>query len=263
TNDYRPQQASDLYVSSGTSRDYLYGRYRVFSYTFELSSVDYPKPWRIAGETARNREAVLWLAERAWCPLSILGTAVRDARCGAFDDDLEIARGWTVNPDGTDTAPASGRWARGNPALTTAGDTVLQKDLVPSGRIALVTGAPAGTGATAYDLDGLTTARSAPIALPAAAGQRLTFRWLFAHVAGSSADDHLRAIIEAQDGTRTVVWERLGRASAAKGSWGSAAAGLDSWAGTRIRVLFEAADGGPATTVEAGVDDVRVTRPGG
>ncbi|HYO42158.1 MAG TPA: M14 family metallopeptidase, partial [Candidatus Limnocylindrales bacterium] len=46
TNDYRPQQASDLYVSSGTSRDYLYGRYRVFSYTFELSSVDYPKPWR-------------------------------------------------------------------------------------------------------------------------------------------------------------------------------------------------------------------------
>ena len=61
----------------------------------------------IAPETGRNRDAVLYLLERAWCPLAVLGAAVRDARCGAFDDDLEVARGWTVNPDGTDTAPAS------------------------------------------------------------------------------------------------------------------------------------------------------------
>ena len=47
------------------------------------------------------------------------------------------------------------------------------------------------------------------------------------------------------------------------GSWGSAGVSLDPWAGTRVRILFEAADGGAATTVEAGIDDVRVTRPGG
>ena len=29
-NGYRPQQGSDLYVSEGTSRDYLYGTYRIF-----------------------------------------------------------------------------------------------------------------------------------------------------------------------------------------------------------------------------------------
>ncbi len=263
TNGYKPQQASDLYITTGTSRDYMFARYRIFVYTVELSPVDYPKPWRIAGETGRNREAVLYLAERAWCPLSVLGAAVRDARCGAFDDDLEVARGWSVNPDGSDTAPASGRWTRGNPAATSSGGVALQRDAVPSGRLALVTGAPAGSGAAAHDLDGVTTVRSGPIVLPVGAGQRLTFRWLFAHVTGASAADHLRAIVEAQDGTRTVVWERLGRPIAAAGSWRSAAVRLDRWAGSRIRVLFEGADGGASTTVEAGVDDVRVTRPGG
>jgi len=263
TNDYTPQQASDLYITTGTSRDYMFAKYRIFAYTIELSPVSYPKPWRIAGETGRNREAVLSLAERAWCPLSVLGAAVRDARCGAFDDDLEVARGWTVNPDGTDTAPASARWVRGDPARTEAGSTTLQRDLVPSGRLALVTGAPAGAAAAAYDLDGVTTVRSAPITLAAANGQRLTFRWLFAHAAGSSGADHVRAIVEAQDGTRSVAWERVGRAAAVAGSWGSASVSLDAWAGTRVRILFEAADGGTGTTVEAGVDDVRVTRPGG
>ncbi len=232
TNGYRPEQASDLYVTSGTTRDYEYGRYRIFSYTFELSNVDYPKAWRIAGETGRNKEAVLYLAERAWCPLSVLGPTVRDARCGAFDDDLEVARGWTVDPDGTDTAPSTGRWVRGNPSGTSSGGTVLQRDVVPSGRLALVTGSPAGTSASAYDLDGRTTARSAPIRLPAAPGQRLTFSWLFAHPAASaSAADHLRAIIEAEDGTQTVVWERAGSPAAYAGAWRSASVLMDPWAG--------------------------------
>jgi hypothetical protein len=36
TNGYHPEQASDLYLTSGTTRDYLYGTYRTFAYTFEL-----------------------------------------------------------------------------------------------------------------------------------------------------------------------------------------------------------------------------------
>ena len=144
TNGYRPEQGSDLYITTGTSRDYMFATYRIFVYTVELSAVDYPKAWRIAGETGRNKEAVLYLAERAWCPLGVLGATVRDARCGAFDDDLEVTRGWVVNPDGTDTAPAAGRWVRGNPATTTFGGRVLQQGTVPSGLRALVTGAPAG-----------------------------------------------------------------------------------------------------------------------
>ncbi len=263
SNGYRPEQASDLYVTSGTSRDYEYGRYRIFAYTFELSAGDYPKTGMIARETGRNKEAVLWLAERAWCPLSVLGANVRRARCGAFDDDLEVARGWTVNPDGTDTAPPSGRWARGNPAGTTAAGVTIQPTRTPSGRAALVTGPKAGRTASSHDLDGLTTVRSVAITLPAGAGQTLSFRYLWAHKASSTSADHLRAIIEAEDGILTTVWQRRGKRTLLAGRWRTASVPMDAWAGQTIRIRFEAVDGGHASLVEAGVDDVRVTRPTG
>jgi carboxypeptidase T len=261
TNGYRPQQGSDLYVSHGTSRDYLYGTYRVFTYTFELSVVDYPKDSMIGPETSRNREAVLYLIERAWCPLGVLGADVRTARCGAFDDDLEVARGWTVNPDATDTAPASGRWARGNPQESATGaGLVLQRDGVPSGSIAFVTGTRAGTSAGEFDLDGRTTVRSRAVSLAAGAGQRLSFRWLFGHTASSSSADHLRAIVEDGGGNQTVVWSQTGSTTAVAGSWGSASVNVDGWAGQTIRIRFEAEDGAADSTVEAGIDDVRITR---
>ena len=263
TNGYRPEQASDLYITSGTSRDYEYGRYRIFSYTFELSRKDYPKTPMIARETGRNREAVLWLAERAWCPLSVLGTTVRQARCGAFDDDLEVARGWTVNPDGTDTAPSSGRWARGNPTGTRAAGVTIQPTTTPSGRAALVTGLAAGAKASSHDLDGRTTVRSISITLPSGSGQTLSFRYLWAHKANSSSADHLRAIVEAADGTQTIVWQRIGVPTLKAGRWRTATVGMNAWAGQTIRIRFEALDGGRASLVEAGVDDVRVTRPTG
>ena len=133
TNGYKPEQASDLYISSGTSRDYQYGVYRIFAYTFEMSVKDYPDDSMIASETGRNKESVLYLMERAACPLAVLGAAVRIARCGAFDDDLEVTRGWTVNPDGTDTAPANARFARANPASTTSAGPK-QLGTVPLGR---------------------------------------------------------------------------------------------------------------------------------
>ena len=33
------------------------------------------------------------------------------------------------------------------------------------------------------------------------------------------------------------------------------------WAGQNVRVVFEAADLGAASTIEAAVDDVRISRP--
>ena len=138
SNGYRPQQASDLYITSGTTRDFMYGMYRTFSYTFEMSVVDYPDDSKIASETGRNKNAILYLAERAGCPLSILGTTMRIARCGAFDDDLEVARGWASNPDGTDTA-TTGKFSRANPEGTSSSGTKQRTD-VPSGTKALVTG---------------------------------------------------------------------------------------------------------------------------
>jgi carboxypeptidase T len=263
SNGYRPEQASDLYLTSGTTRDYLYGMYRVFSYTFEMSVTDYPSDAMIGPETSRNRAAVLYLAEQAGCPLAVLGATVRMARCGALDDDFEVARGWTSNPDGTDTAPAGAKWARANPSGTSVGGVVLQRDATASGEMALVTGPQAGATAGSFDLDGRTTARSRPISVPAGAGQSLTFRWLFSHTASSSSADHLRAIVEAPGGSQTVVWEQDGSASVVPGAWGSAVVNVDAWAGQTIHVRFEAEDGAADSTVEAGIDDVRITRATG
>ncbi len=261
TNGYRPEQASDLYISSGTSRDYEYGVYRIFSYTFELSAKSYPDDSLIASETGRNKEAVLTLMERAWCPLSVLGAAVRTARCGAFDDDLEVSRGWAVNPDGTDTAPASGRFARANPAPTSSLGPK-QLGTTPSGTRAFVTGAPAGASASAYDLDGRTTIRSPAIELPSAPGQRLTFAYVFAHSRSSSAADALRAYVELADGTRVPVFTVTGRPADVDGAWRTASVSMDAFAGQTIHLRFEAVDGGPGNLLEVELDDIRVTRPG-
>jgi len=256
---YKPEQASDLYISSGTSRDYLYGTYRTFAYTIEMSARLYMDDALIASETGRNKEAVLYLMERASCPLSVLGATVRTARCGAYDDDMEVRRGWIGNPDGTDSAPASARFVRGNPAATTFSGAK-QLGTTPSGSVALVTGAPAGVSANSYDLDGRTTIRSAVIRLPASLGQKLTFRFVFAHDARSTAADQLRAIVEEEDGTRTAVFVKAGRAADVDGVWRTASVSMDAWAGQAIHLRFEAIDGGRNNLVEVEIDDVRITR---
>jgi hypothetical protein len=261
SNGYTPQQASDLYVSSGTSRDYMYGVYRIFTFTFEMSITDYPDDSMIAGETGRNREAALYLMERAWCPLAVLGAAVQTARCGAFDDDLEVQRGWTVNPDGTDTAPANARFTRNDPAATSRLGPK-QRGSTPSGRMAFVTGAKAGSSPGARDLDGRTSIRSAPFALPAGTGQKLTFAYVFAHSAGSSGADSLRAEVELADGTRVPAFTRLGKPADVDGAWRTAVVSMDAFAGQTVRLRFIAQDGGPGNLLEVELDDIRVTRPG-
>ncbi len=257
-NGYRPEQASDLYITSGTTRDFLYGMYRTFSYTFEMSVVDYPDDSKIASETGRNKTAVLYLAERASCPLAVLGDTVRRARCGAFDDDLEVARGWVSNPDGTDTA-GSGRFARANPAGTSS-NGAKQLNVAPSGSKAFVTGAAAGSSANANDLDGTTSVRSPEFTLAATAGQRLFFRYVFAHGANSSSADKLVASIETSGGLRTPVVTLTGNATDVDGTWKYVYAPLDAWAGQTVRIHFEAVDGAADSLVEVEIDDVRVTR---
>ena len=102
TNGYKPEQASDLYISSGTSRDYEYGMYRIFAYTFEMSIRDYPDDSKIESETGRNKEAVLYLMERAWCPL---GDAWRGGR----------ERPAAAHSTTTSRSPAAGRSTRTAP----------------------------------------------------------------------------------------------------------------------------------------------------
>jgi hypothetical protein len=115
-NGYKAEQSSDLYITDGDQIDWLYGRHRIFSYTWELYPPEtstvwgdhYPPDESIAPQTARNRGALLYFLDIAGCPYRSIGKEQTD--CGPFRDDFEIDRGWQYNPYGTDTA-VKGTWA--------------------------------------------------------------------------------------------------------------------------------------------------------
>ncbi|MFF5716612.1 M14 family metallopeptidase [Streptomyces buecherae] len=76
TNDYTPEQASDLYVTDGSTDDWMWGAHKIFTYTFEMYGGDdgfYPPDEVIDRETSRNREAVLKLTENADCMYRAIG----------------------------------------------------------------------------------------------------------------------------------------------------------------------------------------------
>ncbi len=266
-NGYTAKQSSDLYITDGDQIDWLYGRQRIFSYTWELFPTETPTVWgdhypadeNIAPQTARNKSALLYFIDVGGCPYQSIGKQQLD--CGAFFDDFEISRSWTINPDGTDTAPVNSRWIRANPDATVSGGLAIQLGTTTSGVAGLVTGAVAGASANANDLDGTTTIRSVPLALPASVGD-LSFRYSFAHGANSGSNDGLWAYVEDSHGVRTQVFRELGSPHADPGGWGRAVAPLNAWAGQTIRIVFRARDGGIDSLVEAQIDDVRIEQPG-
>src|SRR5438477_7907486 len=236
--------------------------YRIFAFTFELSVVDYPDDSLIPSETGRNKAAVLYLIDRASCPLAVLGWTTRIARCGAFDDDLEVRRGWTLNADGTDTA-TSGVWQRGDPQPTSTSAGKKQLGTTTSGRSAFITGLAAGTSANANDLDGGRTSVTSPtIDLPATARQKLQLRWTFADDSAAVTGDELRVeVLDPLAATATSVLVAHGTATQRTAGWHTFSYDLSAFAGRTIRIRLSATDAGSNSLVEAGIDDVRVTMP--
>jgi carboxypeptidase T len=263
-NGYKPMQSSDLYITDGDQIDWMYGRYRIFSFTWELYPPEtstvwgdhYPADENIATQTARNKSALLYLINVAGCPYAAIGQTQKN--CGPFFDDAEITRGWKVNPDGTDTA-TTGRFARGNPEPTTYAGVRMQPSGVTSGRSAWITGLPVGASVGSYDLDGRSTIRSVPIALPATPGV-LSLNYTFAHGPGTTADK-LEVFVEDEAATRTLVWSARASTITVGAKWHRLAVPLTPWAGTSVRIVIVATDGGPGTIMEIGIDDIRIERP--
>lgn len=265
TNGYTPMQASSLYINDGNQKDWMYGAHRIFHYTFELypagggGSVErfYPPDEVIERETTRNHEAVLYLLEQADCRYREIGRET--SWCGPLFDDFEIPRGWTPDPNGTDTA-TTGRWERGNPEPTSQ-DGPRQLGTTNSGRADLVTGRLAGGCVGCNDVDGgITSVRSTEVALPNTGGLRLRFRWALGHGANATAEDLLRLRI-ITGSTATTVWEISGGPSPRDAAWATAEVDLAPFAGQRIRLQFEAADLGTPSLIEAAIDDIRIPKP--
>jgi hypothetical protein len=263
TNGYSPQQSSDPGLKSGGFVDWSYGTQRIFGFTFELypsnddETVDhfYPPAAVIERETERNHEAVLHLLEQADCPYRSIGKEA--GFCGPYYDDMEIARGWSTDPEGRDTA-TSGAWQRGVPQATYSPGPK-QLAMAPSGQAVLSTGRKSMGCASCNDVDGgTTTVRSPAIDLPPSGTATLRLRYSLAHDATASPDDGFRvAIISA--GSRSVIFEDLAAASDRDGRWQALAIDLTPWAGRQVRVQFEAFDMAGPSLLEAAVDDVRVT----
>ena len=263
SNGYHPEQASDLYISHGTTRDWLYGQYRIFSYTFEMSVVDYPKDTMIGPETSRNRNAVLYLIERAACPL-------RRARRRGPGRAVRRVRRRPRGRSRLDDEPGRDRHgARDGPlGPRQPGGDVVRRRGAPARRHVRPVGLALVTGAAGRLLGGRLRPRRRvhdPLGADRAAPGRRAGR---SRSAGCSRTPRRRPrpttcgrSSRTRAGRRRSVWERVGGPGAVAGTWGSAAISLDAWAGQEIRIRFEAADGGTDSTIEAGIDDVRVTRP--
>ena len=73
--------------------------------------------------------------------------------------------------------------------------------------------------------------------------------------------DWLRAYVEDANGVRTRVFQELGAMNTDLPSWATATIPMTPWAGQTVRIVFQAADRGGASTIEAAVDDVRISRP--
>ncbi len=133
TNGYTPQQWSDLYIGDGTINDWLYGVHRIFSFTFEMYPVSstpgfYPPDEVIPAETARNREAVLYLIEKTDCPYAVIGKQTQ--YCGWPPSPTQVTLtsvaaqdGWTLESgENTNAGGSIGATATTTSALRVGDD---------------------------------------------------------------------------------------------------------------------------------------------
>ena len=214
----------------------------------------YPPDELIGRETRRNREAVLYLMEQADCPYRAIGRAA--SYCGPLYDDLEVARGWAHRP---------GRHATRRPRAPGSGaiPAVRGRQLgsAISGRAVLVTGRARGRRCRwRPDHHPLTVG-------PPAVGQG---RHAAAALLGGHVRRRRRPTIDSGSGwcgrrtadvlaTRSRVTVRVG-ARTPRWTVAAVVASRRRCGARTSRSSCMAADTGADATVEAGVDDVRITR---
>ena len=177
-----------------------------------------------------------------------------------FWDDFESDLGWVRNPLGTDTAN-SGLWERGIPELVTYRPSGIiyttQLGTTVSGVNNLVTGRLAGSDAGSHDVDdGVTSIRSPEIDLPADAELTLSFYYYLAHLNNATNADYFR--LKIVDNSKQVLFEKLASASYLNATWNLVSIDVSQFAGQTIQLLFEAADEGAGSLIEAAVDDVLI-----
>jgi len=170
---------------------------------------------------------------------------------GVVLDDLELARGWSVDPLGTAT---TGAWSRGLPQATASGGVTIQPggQATPGGQFCWVTDPRAGSSAGEYDVDGGYTDLLSPVLdLSALAYAELRLqRWY-----GESAADDAFVISVSDDGGST--WAPLLSDPTPTGAWVTTTLVLPRPLTAQMRLRFRAQDVNPSL-VEAALDEIEL-----
>jgi len=173
-----------------------------------------------------------------------------------FEDDMESATGWAVDPDGTDGA-STGVWERADPQGTGAQP---ENDHTPGGTVCWITGAAAGVSLGSNDIDGGETTLQSPLLDCTADGGDafITYwRWYSNNQGGSPNEDAMPVEISNDDG---MSWVLLESVTENAGAWVERSYRVADFVTPtdQVRVRFRASDFAGGSIVEAGVDDVRL-----
>jgi hypothetical protein len=177
-----------------------------------------------------------------------------------FSDDFEQARGWALT-SGRNPA-TSGRWQRGDPQPTTYNGMTVQQGTCQGPSVScLITGLSAGSMVSVNDVDGgMTSIQSPSIVLPAGGRITLSFGLYFAHLNNATSADFISVRVVGNSGQAQTVWSRGARSSNVAGTWVTRTADLSAYAGQTIRLRVEVVDNNPGSVIEAGFDNVTITR---
>jgi glucose/arabinose dehydrogenase len=177
-----------------------------------------------------------------------------------YSDDFEQARGWTLTA-GANTA-TTGVWERGDPESTSDGGIPYQPGTCAGPSVnCFITGLRARSVAWSNDLDGgQTSVQSPAIALPAGGTLTLTFDYFLAHASNATSADLFRVRVVGNNGVVQTVSALGATATARAGVWRRRTANLSAWAGQTIQLRVDAIDAASASLIEAGFDNVVITR---
>jgi hypothetical protein len=99
-NGYLPQQASELYPTTGTTDDWTYGELGVASYTFEIGRSFYPSCELYDSLIEPNIVALLYAAKVARTPyITPFGPNVMDLMTSVYVDDVTVGTAVTATVD--------------------------------------------------------------------------------------------------------------------------------------------------------------------
>jgi hypothetical protein len=168
-----------------------------------------------------------------------------------FEDDFETDKGWTVNPNATDTA-TTGRWERHPSDELFRGEAARhhghgQRPVTDAWR---ERGGRERRGRRG-DVDTLPA-----VTLPAS-GASVVVQLL--RPPTNSSADFFRVVVVGPS-SATTVFQELGTAANDDAAWVTRTVNINAFAGQTVRIRIEAADASGGSLVEAGVDTVLITR---